>query len=139
MQKDPLRMASQGLPDAETIVEPIYAVSRSWDVGLYVMRYWLARTQQRWLNILGSDGPPCPSSLSPEEIEKATEEYERQRRYQDEVDAIRASLEIHHDGWVAADRYKEVKEACCRLHNAWDDVEAGGPYPFQDGAPSAVV
>ena len=139
MQEDPLRMASQGLPDAETIVEPIYVVSRSWDVGLHVIRYWLAQIQRRWSDILGPDAPPCPFNLSPEEFEKAAEEHERWRRYRDEVDAIEALLEIHHDGWVAADRYEGVKVACCELRKAWDSVEAGGPYPFQDGAPSCII
>ena len=49
-----------------------------------------------------------------------------------------ALLEIHHDGWVATDRYEEVKETCRELRKAWDTVEAGGPYPFQDGAPPAI-
>ena len=139
MQKDPLRMASQGFPDAETIVEPIYVVSRSWDVGLHVIRYWLARTQQRWLDILGSDAPSCPLNLSPEEIERATKKYVQWRRYRDQVDAIEAQLGIHHDGWVVIDRYEEVKKACHKLHNAWDSAEAGGPYPFQDAAPPTIV
>lgn len=64
MQKDPLRMASQGLPDAETVVEPIYVVSRSWNVGLHVIHYWLRRIQRRWLDILGSDAPPPVHSTS---------------------------------------------------------------------------
>ena len=139
MQRDPLRMASQGFPDAETIVEPIYAVSRSWDVGLHAIRYWLARIQQRWPDILGSDAPPCPLNLSPEEIEKATKEYEQWRIYRDQVDEIEAQLEIHHDGWVAIDRYEEVKQACHKLRKAWNSTEAGGPYPFQNGAPSTIV
>ena len=138
MRRDPLRMASQGLPNAETIVEPIYAVSRSWDDGLHVIRYWLARIQQRWSDILGPDAPPCTFNLSPEEIEKAMKEFERRRRYLDEVDEIMALLKIHHDGWVATDRYEEVKETCRELRKAWDSVEAGGPYPFQDGAPPAI-
>ena len=67
------------------------------------------------------------------------EEYERWRRYRDVVDAIEALLEIHHDGWVAADRHEEVKVACRELRKVWDSVEAGGPYPFQDVAPSWIV
>ena len=139
MQEDPLRMASQGFPDAETIIEPIYAVSRSWSVGLHVIRYWLARTQRRWSDILGPDAPPCPFNLSPEEIEKAMKEYERWRRYRDEVDTIEALLGIHHDGWVAAERHEEVREACRELRKVWESLEAGDPFPFQDGAPSCIV
>ena len=52
---------------------------------------------------------------------------------------MKALLEVHHDGWVVTDRYEEVKEACHKLRKAWDNVEAGGPYPFQDGAPSTIV
>ena len=113
--------------------------SRSWNIGLHIIRYWFARTQRRWSDILGPDAPPCPFNLSPEEIEKAIEEYERWGRYRDDVDTIEALLEIHHDGWVATDRYEEVKAACGELHKAWDCVEAGGPYPFQDSAPSCIV
>jgi len=139
MQGDPLRMASQGLPDTATAVEPIYAMSRSWDVGLHVTRHWLARIQRRWSDMLGPDAPPCPINLSPEEIEKATKEYERWRKYQDQVDEIEALLGIHHDGWVATDRYEAVKKVCHKLHEAWDTTEVVGPYPFQDGAPSGIA
>jgi len=139
MQEDPLRMASQGITDAETIVEPIYAVSRSWNVGIHVVRYWLARIQRRWSDILGPDAPPCPFNLSPEEIEKAMEEYEQWMEYRGGVDQIVALLGVHHDGWVATDRYDEAKEACHKLRTIWDSREAGGPYPFQDGAPSDIV
>ena len=139
MQEDPLRMASQGLPDTETIVEPICAMSRSWDVGLQVTRYWLARIQQRWSDILGPDAPPCPFNFSPEEIEKAIKGFEERREYRNVVDEIGALLGIHHDGWVEANRYEEVKETCHKLRMAWDIAEAGGPYPFQDGAPSDIA
>jgi len=52
MQKDPLHMAIQGFPDSETMIEPTYAVSRSWNIGLHTIRYWLARTQRHWSDIL---------------------------------------------------------------------------------------
>jgi len=57
MEDGPLRMASQGLPDAETIVEPIYAVSRSWDVGLHIIRYWLVDSEA----LVGYPRIGCPS------------------------------------------------------------------------------
>ena len=139
IKMDQLRVASQGLPNAKTIVEPLYTVSQSWNVGLHVIRYWLARTQQDWLDILGPDAPPCPLDLPPEEVEKVVKEYERWGRYEDEVDEIKALLNMHPDGWVEAGKYKDVRKICDELHAAWDSAEAGGPYPFQDGAPSGIA
>jgi len=45
-------------------------------------------------------------------------EYEQWKSYRNQVDKIEVQLGIHHDGWVAIDRYKQVKKACRTLRNA---------------------
>jgi len=133
MRKDPLRMASQGLPHTATAIEPIYAVSQSWNIGLHVIRFYLARTQMSWSDILGPDAPPCPINLSPEEIDQAMWEYQRCSKYRNAMKELRALLGMRHDGWVAADRYKKVKRYCKWLDWAWDSDELVLPNPFHDG------
>jgi len=133
MRGDPLRMASQGLPHTATIADPIYPMSQSWNLGLHVTRYWLARVQLSWSDILGPDAPPCPFNLSREEIDQVMKEYEWWARYRKAINELRDSMEMRQDGWVAVDRYREVKWSCWTLSWIWDPTEGVGPYPFQDG------
>jgi hypothetical protein len=80
--------------------------------------------------------PRTTTNTHKHDIERHHKEYARLKEYDERVSSIVKELKLEGDGWVSNERYEEVRERCDELQRDWDVVNTGGPFPFQDGAPS---
>lgn len=83
--------------------------------------------------------PPCPVTIDASDRERHQADYTRRTAYHEAVQELVRRMELGVDASVGDERYKEVKGKHDKFKVEWDEKEKGGPYSFQDGAPSWFV
>lgn len=129
--------AVQHYPFREFIVPPILKASRTWYEGSDHLREALFRLRVVWEKL--APGTPFPLQIDDAEWGRHCAAYERRTRYEARVEELERKMELEGDGWVKSERFGEVKRMNDELRAQWDEEVEGGPYPFQDGAPSWFV
>ncbi|KAI0340144.1 hypothetical protein BDW22DRAFT_1360672 [Trametopsis cervina] len=111
--------------------------ARSWYEGAEYVRDCVYQIGFAWEEI--APDAPLPIVMVKAEWDVHNEAYKRRVKYDARVQELARQMNIEMDGWVANDRYEEVRAMNARFMAEWDDEVEGGPYPFQDGAPSWFV
>lgn len=132
-----LHYASRTYEFLENIVPPILQASRTWYEGSDHLRESLIQIVDIWEKL--DLGVPCPVEFSDSERELHRAAYQRRTQYEAKVQELSRQMELGADGWVRSERFAEVQKMNRQLMAGWDEVAEGGPYPFQDGAPSYNV
>jgi len=70
------------------------------------------------------------------DIERILSIVERISEYDERVEDVRSVLNAQGDGWVPNELFDVMDVKNREFHKKWRSEENGGPYPFQDGAPS---
>jgi hypothetical protein len=137
MQHSPHTFAAQSWPGMEYMMPFVRGMSSTWFQGSHLLRDHIFQCYLSWNNI--APGIPFPFSVDPNDLQRHREEHRRLEIYNQRIEQTSRQLGIEGDGWVTGERYEEVKKASEELMRGWDTETAGGPYPFQDGAPSWFV
>ena len=132
--KSPSQHAVHEYPHMEHLLPPFYSASRTWYEGAHHLLQYLIEIQNNWDEI--APGIPFPCLLDKQAMEQHQNEFARLKAYDDVVSRMAKELGVEGDGWVSNERYEEVKGKCDELQRHWDVDGNGGPFPFQNGAPS---
>ncbi|OBZ65402.1 Altered inheritance of mitochondria protein 9, mitochondrial [Grifola frondosa] len=133
----PHHFASQVYPFTGHVVLPTLSASRSWYEGSHHLREALFRIRSEWADI--APGVPLPVALEGIDWERHQLDYARKERYEARAADVARQLGLEGDGLIPSERYEQVKCMNEEQLAAWDEEVEGGPYPFQDGAPSFFV
>lgn len=133
----PHHFAVQVYPFTGHAVLPTLSASRSWYEGAHHLRQALFRILSSWSDI--APDMPLPWLEDAVDWGQHRVEYARRMKYAARAGELAQTLGVDGDGWVPNGRYKEAKRMREEQLAAWDEEVEGGPYPFQDGAPSWFV
>jgi hypothetical protein len=134
VKKNKLQFSALAHPNIHAMLEPLYLATRTWHDGLHGLRHWLVHVKRTWPRIAGTN-VTCPLEFSEDEMARFEEEYERAAAYERRV----RELSVQSGGLVSNERFEEVKRWSQGMMASWDERVTGGPYPFQDGAPSLLT
>ena len=133
-----MHYVSQVYPYTYHIVMALLSASKTWYEGLHQLREIMYQIVTVWPEI--ASGAPLPDCVDVASLERDHLEFSvRSEQYGANVAALSARLQIDADGWVSNERYEEVMKMNRKEKLKWDSEQMGGPYPFQDGAPSWFV
>lgn len=111
--------------------------ARTWFEGSHHLRQCIFDIVQQWDGI--APGVPLPLDIDQDEWERHKASFPSRQKYDARVEQLREELSLDPDGWVSNEKYEATKEQSKWLESKWDEDMEGGPYPFQDGAPSWFV
>jgi hypothetical protein len=134
IRHSPYQHAVHEYPHMEHVMRPLYSSSRTWYEGARHLVQCLIAMQASWNEI--APGEAFPVQWDEQDIERHSREYPLLKAYDDRVSSLAKELELEGDGWVSNERYEEVRAKYDQLRKSWDINNYGGPFPFQDGAPS---
>jgi len=133
-----LHYVSQIYPFTHYIVMALLSASRTWYKGLHQLREIMYQIVEVWPEI--ASGAPLPDCVDVASLQRDHLEFSvRSDQYEENVASLSARLQIEQDGWISSERYEEVMKMNRKEKQEWDSEQMGGPYPFQDGAPSWFV
>lgn len=139
----PWNYAVQMYPYTGHVRIPAHSASRTWYEGSHHLREAIREIVDDWDELSAYNKldpvPPCPVTIDTAARERHQADYKRRMAYFEEVQELMWRMRLSGDGFVEADRYAEVKKMNDRFRAEWDEKVKGGPYPFQDGAPSWFV
>ncbi|KAI0704348.1 hypothetical protein BC835DRAFT_1316816 [Cytidiella melzeri] len=124
-------------PFISSVRTPIERAARTWFEGSDHLRECIFQIIQNWDEI--APGVSLPVEVDQAEWDSHQVAYTRRERYDARVKQLQRCLELDPDGWVSNERFEEVRGQNSKLMAGWDEDAEGGPYPFQDGAPSWFV
>ncbi|KAI0337269.1 hypothetical protein BDW22DRAFT_1340185 [Trametopsis cervina] len=114
----------------------LYA-ARTWYQGPENIRESLFQIASAWDKM--APGVPFPLKIDEAEMERHVVAYARREKYSSRVEELRRLMNMEADGWVSDEDFETAKAMNDKLKASWDAEVEGGPYPFQDGAPSWFV
>ncbi|KAI0682065.1 kinase-like domain-containing protein [Cytidiella melzeri] len=134
---NPWSHAVHAYPFISSVRTPIERAARTWYEGSDHLRECIFQIVQEWDEI--APGVPLPVQVEQAEWDRHKAKYARREKYDTRVKQLQQDLGLDPDGWVSNERFEDVKALNVKLMAGWDEEAEGGPYPFQDGAPSWFV
>ena len=129
----PLQWKALTFPFTNHVVRAADCAARSWYQAGHRLRDNLASAVVLWQELV-PDSPPL-LTFDRETLKRDTENLLRMKGYWERVDELKSIWKLGIDAWVSAERFEEIYKLSELERKRWNDQEAGGPYPFQDGAP----
>jgi len=118
-------------------VMSLLSASRTWHEGLHYLREVMYQIVLVWPKI--ASGAALPHCVDVASLERDHLAFQHLEEYERNVARLSDRLQLRSDGWVANERYDEVMKLNEEKWEKWDSRQMGGPYTFQDGAPSWAV
>ncbi len=130
----PWNYAVHTYPFIRQVRLPVQRAARTWYEGIHHLRQCIFEILQQWDEI--TPGVPLPLNIDQDGWERHKATFARHEKYEARVQKLRKELDLDTDGWTSNENYEVAKERSMKLMAEWDEEVEGGPYPFQDGAPS---
>ncbi len=133
----PWNYAVHVYPCIEQVRTPVQRASRTWCEGIHRLRQSIFEIICRWDEI--APGMPLPLEVGQDEWERHQASFALQEKYEARIQMLRKELKLASDGWTPDENYEIAQEQSRKFMEEWNEEAEGGPYPFQDGAPSWFV
>ncbi|KAK0229849.1 hypothetical protein EDD85DRAFT_939640 [Armillaria nabsnona] len=132
LRRAPLRLATACLPHAQLLASLPETALRCYADGPQNLRHLVYELCNTWPFDLSTPAE-CPVQLTAEDIMRDQEEYPAFVHYQKRRDEFRVHIQCDPDGWMPKEHIDVMRRNCAVAREAWNEEEAGGPFPFQDG------